>query len=100
MPLKDVIAAREYSKLHWFKRKYAKHIKEDVKEEDVSKLTKKYEDRKKKMRQTSKKARVKAKIERKELEQLRSEVSTLRSNNKVREETIAQLRDKLYTSQL
>lgn len=52
------------------------------------------------MRQTSKKARVSAKKERKELKQLRDEVSTLRSNKKVREEDIAQLRDKLYTSQL
>ena len=99
-PLKKIIADREYSKLYWFKRKYAKHIKGDVEGEDDSKLTKKYEDRKKKMRQTSKKARGTAKKEREELKQLRDEVSTLRSNKKVREEAIAQLRDKLYTSQL
>lgn len=96
-PLKKVIEDRVNSKLYWFKNKYAKHIKGDVEGEDVSKLTKKYTDRKKKMVQTSKKARANAKREQaeylNELTQLRSEAATLRSNKKVREETIATLRD-------
>ena len=36
-PLKKIIADREYSKLYWFRRKYAKQIKGDVEGEDVLK---------------------------------------------------------------